>query len=127
MKVEPSELTEARRLLKRFQTDMHRPEGIRPLSEALLLLSEIRCDGEPAARKIASNLSKLYAEDVQAQVELLLSTEPLVHSETVDHWQKVFGEFESAGFPLSRDQAKTRFKLTMKMMNREIDLLSRTE
>jgi hypothetical protein len=128
MTIEPIKLTEARALLGRFQTEMHRPEGLAHLSQALSLLADIRADAESEkVRQVASKLSLAYAKQVQAQVELLLSREPSVHWDTVEHWQKVFDEFERSGFALSQDVAETRTSLVMKKMNREIALMSPSE
>ena len=128
MTTESIKLTEARALLGRFDTEMHRPEGLAHLSEALSLLADIRADAESEkVRQVASNLSLTYAKAVQARVQLLLSREPSVHWETVEHWQKVFGEFERSGFALSQDVAETRSRLMMKKMNREFALMSSSE
>jgi hypothetical protein len=127
MAIEPNELTGARMLLARFETEMERPEGLIHLSEALSLLVEIRADAESEnVRQVASNLSLAYAKKVQAQVEPLLSREP-VHWETVQHWLKVFGEFERSRFVLPQDVADTRSNLLMKKMDREITLMSPSE
>jgi hypothetical protein len=128
MPTEPNELTGARTLLARFEAEMHRPEGLVHLSEALLLLADIRADAESEkVRQVALNLSLAYAKKVQAQVEPLLSSEEPVHWETVEHWQKAFGEFERSGFTLPQDVADTRSKLLMKKMDREIALMSPSE
>lgn len=128
MTAEPVELTEARALLARFETEMHRAEGLAYLSEALLLLADIRADAEcEKMRQVASNVSLAYAKNVQARVEALLCSEPSVHCETVEHWQKVFGEFERSGFALSQDVAETRSRLVMKMLDREIAVMSPAE
>ena len=128
MTAELIELTEARALLGRFQTEMHRLAGLAHLSKALLLLADIREDAESKkVRQVASNLALAHAKEVQAQVELLLSREPSVHWETAEHWQKVFDEFERSGFALSQDVAETRSRLVMKMLNKEIALMSPSE
>ena len=125
---EPNELTEARVLLGRFESQMHRPESLAHLSEALSLLANIRAETAfENARQVASNLSRVYAKKVQAQIESLLSREPSVHWETVEHWQKVFGEFDRSGFTLPQDVAETRSKLLMKKMIGDIALMSPSE
>lgn len=128
MPIEPNELTEARALLARFETEMLRPEGLVYLAEALSLLNDIRADTESEKiGQVASNLALAYAKTVQAQVEPLVSREPPVHWETVEHWQKVFSEFERAGFALPQGVAETRSKLLMKKLDREIALMSPSE
>ena len=124
---EPIELTDARVLLGRFETEMHRPEGLAHLSEALSLLADIRADTESErVRQIALNLSLAYARKVQEQIETLLSRETF-HWETLEHWQKMFAEFERSGFALPRDVADTRAKFVMKKMEREIAHMSPSE
>ena len=128
MSNEPNELTEARVLLGRFESEMHRPESLAHLSEALSLLADIRAETTSEnVGQVASNLSLAYAKKVQVQVESLLFREPSVHWETVEHWQKVFGEFERSGFTLPQDVAETRSKLLMKKMKRDIALMSPSE
>lgn len=128
MPTEPTKLTDARALLARFETEMDRPEGLVHLADALSLLAEIRADSESeSVRQIASNLPLAYTKKVQARVELLLAGEPPVHWETVEHWQKVFGEFESSDFALSDDVAETRSKFLMNKMSREVELMSPAE
>src|SRR5687768_8294848 len=108
MTPEPIELTDARVLLERFEREMHRPAGLVYLSEGLLLLADIRAHAESEkVRQVASNLPLAYARKVQAQLELLLSSEPSVHCETVEHWRRVFGEFERSGFVLPPHVAET--------------------
>src|SRR5437879_1641920 len=125
MPTEPNELTEARVLLERFETNMHQSEGLAYLSEGLSLLTDIRAGAESErVRQVASNLSLAYAKKVQAHVETLLSREPSVHWETVQHWQKVFDQFERLGFALPQDVEETRSKLVMQKLKREIALMS---
>jgi hypothetical protein len=128
MPTEPTELTEARALLGRFELDMHRPESLVHLSDALSLLADMRADaGSEPVKLVASNLSLAYLKKAQAAVEELLAREPSVHWDIVDHWQEVFAEFERSGFALPRDISETRSKLLMKKMNREIALMSPSE
>lgn len=125
---EPEELTEARELLEKFEAQMRKPEGVVHLSEALSLLADVRAgtDSERIAQ-IASNVALAYARKVQSEVELLLSREPAVHWEIVNHWQNVFSEFEHSGFPVPQEVANTRSKLVMTKWDREIALMSPTE
>ncbi|MEK6755208.1 MAG: hypothetical protein AABZ02_03550 [Bacteroidota bacterium] len=128
MPTEPKELTEARELLGKFEAEMHRSEGIIHLSEALSLLADVRAGAESERiAQIASNIGLTYVKKAQAEVEVLLTRAPSAHWETVDHWQKVFAEFERSGFTLPADAATARSRLLMKKTEREIDLMSPTE
>lgn len=125
---EPNELTKARTLLGRFETEMHRPEGLVHLSEALSLLADIRAgSASEQVKQVALNLSLLYANKIQVQIELLLSREPSIHWTIFEHWKKILDEFECSGFELSQDVAETRKKLRMREVNKEIRLLSPSE
>jgi hypothetical protein len=122
---EPEELTHARVLLARFESEMERPEGLVHLSKALSLLGDIRADSESQnVRQVASNLPLAYAKKVQARVAPLLSPELPVHWERLEHWEEVFGEFESFDFALPQDIARTRLELQMKKTNKENKLMS---
>lgn len=128
MPAEPRELTEARQLLGKFETEMRRPEGLVHLSEALSLLAEVRATAESERiAQVASNIALAYANKVRAEVEPLLAQEPAPHWEIVDHWQKVFTEFERAGFTLPADVAGARSRLLMKKLERDITLMSPAE
>lgn len=128
MPAEPEELAEARELLGKFEMDMHSPAGIVHLSEALSLLADVRAGAESERiAQVALNIVLTYAKKVQAEAQLLLSREPSVHWEIVDHWQKVFAEFERAGFALPADAAEARSKLLMKKVERDIALMSASE
>jgi len=128
MPTEPNELTEARALLGRFETEMQRPESLVHLSDALSLLADLRADaGSEQIRLVASNLSLAYLKKAQAAVEELLAREPSFHWDTVDHWQKVFAEFERSGFELPQNISETRSKLLMKKIDRDIALMSASE
>lgn len=128
MTAEPVGLTEARALLGIFEERMRRPEGVFHLAEALSFLADVRADAVSENIKlVVLNLTVAYARKVHREVESLLSSEPSVHWETVDHWQKVFVEFERSGFTLPQEVAETRSKLWMKKMDREIGLMSPSE
>lgn len=128
MQNEPDELTNARALLARFEAEMNRPEGLVHLQEALSILADIRGHHESGdVNQIASNLPLAYARKVQARVEPFLSSEQPIHWETVEHWLKIFQEFENSEFVLPQDIAETRSKLLMEKMKREIGLMSRAE
>jgi hypothetical protein len=128
MTTEPMGLAGARVLLERFEREVDQPAGLVHLSEGLLLLADIRADAESEkVRQVVSNVSVTYARKVQARLELLLSTEQSIHCETVEHFQKVLGEFERCGFALSEQVAETRSRFAMKMLNREIALMSLSE
>ena len=114
---EPRELTEARALLAEFEAEMHKPEAIAPLSEALELLADIRDGGESAENaRIASNVASAYANKVH-RIIVDLNREQMVHSETVLHWHKVLEEFEKAEFPLSSETVAARNTLFLKKMS----------
>lgn len=128
MPTEPNELTEARALLGRFEEEMHRPESLVHLSDALTLLADMQGDaGSEQVRLVASNLSFAYLKKVHAAVEELLAREPSVHWDTVDHWKEVFAEFERSGFDLPQDISETRSKLLRSKIERHIALMSPSE
>lgn len=128
MPSEPEELAEARELLGKFEAEMHRPEGIAHLSEALSLLADVRAGAESERiAQIASNVALTYAKKIQGEVELLLSREPSVHWEILKHWHKVFAEFERAGFAAPADAEGVHSKLLMKIFKKDIALMSPSE
>lgn len=117
MPAEMKEMTEARALLARFEAEMHKPEGIVHLSDALALLADVRDAGaSDKATEIASNIVMAYARKANRAVENL-AREPIVHIEVVEHWHKVFREFEQAGFALSPEIASAQFTLLLKKMS----------
>ena len=117
MPAETKELTEARALLARFEAEMHKPEGIVHLSDALALLADVRdAGGSDKATEIASNIVMAYARKAYRAVENL-AREPIVHIEVVEHWHKVFREFEQAGFSLPPEMASAQFTLLLKKMS----------
>ena len=117
MPAETKEMTEARALLARFEAEMHKPEGIVHLSDALALLADVRDAGESdKAKEIASNIVMAYARKAHRAVENL-ARETIVHIEVVEHWHRVFREFEQAGFPLPPEIASAQFTLLLKKMS----------
>lgn len=128
MSHEPEELTEARHLLAKFEAQMGRPEGFVYLNDALPLLASACENAEfPGADQIASNIAAAYLRKVQAAVEEMLVCEPLVHTETVDQWQKVFNRFELSAFPFPKEVAETRSKLVLRKLKQNLKLLTREE
>lgn len=131
MPTEKNNLTVARELLARFETEMDRPEGLVHLSEALSLITDIQTDCESEdERQVALRLPLTYAKRVQQRVETLLVHEQPVCWETLCHLQKVFGEFEDSAFALPQDVAETRSKLQANQadkMIREIELMPAAE
>jgi len=124
MPSEPPELSEARALLGRFEAEMHRPEGLVHLSDALLLLADVRAGAvSDQIALVATNLSLAYLKRVQVAVESLLSRESSLHWEIINHWRTVFGEFELSGFGLPQDIAETRSKL----LNKKVELMPLSE
>ena len=124
MPTEPPELTEARALLARFEAEMHRPEGLVHLSDALLLLADARAGAvSDQTALVATNLSLAYLRRVQKAVEALLARESSFHWETINHWRDVFGEFELSGVGLSQDVVETRSKL----LNKKVELMPLSE
>lgn len=98
------------------------------LVDGLSLLAAVR-EGLMSSHEVqvASNVAFAYARKAAAEVESLLSREPLIHWETVNHWKNVFSEFERAGFSLPQDVAQSRSKLFMRDAERVIKLLSPSE
>lgn len=128
MSSESKDLLEARELLGKFEAEMGHADGLTHLVVGLSLLAAVREDAASFQEgQVASNIALAYARKAGAEVESLLSREPLIHSETVNHWQKVFSEFERAGFPLPPDVAHTRSNLFMREAERVISLLSHAE
>jgi hypothetical protein len=99
---QPRDLIDARVLLSKFESEIERPESLVYLSEALSLLADVATDTASAELKqICSNLTSTYASMVQAKVQPLLTQEfSTVDWKAVDHWLKVFSEFERSGFAL---------------------------
>ena len=98
---EPNELIKARALLSQFEAQMDRPEGLTPLSDALSLLASIRDDATSEHLvQLASNIVLAYAAKLQAVFETLGKRNPSIHNETLNHWIKVYQEFESSGFAM---------------------------
>src|SRR6185295_9440907 len=94
MPAEMKEMAQARALLKKFEDQMHKPEGLVHLAEALSLLADVRDSGESdEATKIASNIVIAYAQKVNGVIEGL-ARERIVHIEIVEHWREVMREFE---------------------------------
>ena len=116
MAPESREIIEARALLEKFEAHMHKPEGTVHLSEALALLADVRESGasEKAAQP-ASNIVLAYARKATQAVEHL-AREPVVHAETIAHWQKVFAEFEQSGFFLPSEITTAWSRLLLKKM-----------
>src|SRR5438270_13941704 len=128
MLAEPIDLTQARLLLAKCEMNMHQPEGLALLSEALSLLAEVRANADSkGVRQVALNLSVAYARKAQAHIDLLLTREPTIHWETVGHWQKGFAECERSGLALPTGVAQTRSKLGMGKWNRHLALSSASE
>jgi hypothetical protein len=50
--------------------------------------------------KLASNIVLAYAAKLQAVFETLGKRNPSIHNETLNHWIKVYQEFESSGFAM---------------------------
>jgi hypothetical protein len=117
MQPDGKEMNEARGLLAKFEAEMHKPEGVVHLSEALSLLADIRDGGESdKVVEIASNIALAYARKIQREIENL-AREPIVHLEIVEHWHKVLQEFDHAGFPLPPEMEAARFTLLLKKMS----------
>jgi hypothetical protein len=113
---EPREIGEARALLEKFETYMHKPEGIVHLSEALALLADVRESGaSEGITQLTSNIVLAYARKANQAVEHL-AREPVVHIETVAHWQKVFAEFEQSGVSLPSEITTAWSRLLLKKM-----------
>ena len=127
MPPEPNLLTEARTLLGKFEAEMHAPTALGHLSEALALLADLRADPSLNVADIASNIALTYQKKVQVEIESLLTREPVLHGEIVDHWTNVFAEFERAGFVLSTAAATARSKMLMGRIERDISLMSPAE
>ena len=124
---EPVELTEARELLSKFAVEVCSREGIGHLAKALSLLVDVRdADESGKYSQVASNLVLAYARKIRGEIHSLLLA-PCVHSETVDHWQKVVATFEQAGFRLPQELEEVRSKLLMIKLTREINLMSPLE
>jgi hypothetical protein len=111
------EVDEARELLAKFEAQMHKPEGVTHLSEALSLLADAR-DSSDSSRitEIASNMALAYARKIQREIESL-GRETIVHLEIVEHWHKVLQEFEAAGFALPPEIAAAHSTLLLKRMS----------
>src|SRR2546423_888203 len=123
MALEPNELSEARELLGKFESNIRRPEGLVHLSEALSLLAEVRANAEPERiAQVASNIALAYVKKVHGEIEPLLTQELPPHWEIVNHWQKVLVEFERSGFALPANVVEARSALLMKKYEREIAL-----
>ena len=117
MPPEPRELAEARALLAEFEAEMHKPEGIAHLSEALALLADIRDGGDSAqTARVASNIALAYAGKIH-RIIVDLNREQIVHSETILHWQSVLEEFEKAEFVLLSEIVAARNTLSLKKMS----------
>jgi hypothetical protein len=108
---ESREIIEARALLEKFEAHMHKSEGTVHLSEALALLS----GASEKAAQLASNIVLAYARKATQAVEHL-AREPVVHAETIAHWQKVFAEFEQSGFFLPSEITTAWSRLLLKKM-----------
>ena len=116
MHPESREIGEARALLEKFETSMHQAEGIVHLSEALALLADVReAGGSARDTQLASNIVLAYARKANQAVEHL-AREPVVHIDTIAHWQKVFAEFQQSGFSLSSEITAAWNRLLMKKM-----------
>src|ERR1700704_2836267 len=117
MAAEDRELSEARALLAKFEAEVHRPESVAHLSEALTLLADIRDSGESNRdATVASNIVLAYATKVQREVERL-AREHIVHIEIILHWLDVLKAFESAGFELPPGMDAARSTLILKKMS----------
>jgi len=111
------EMAQARALLKKFEDQMHKPEGLVHLAEALSLLADVRDSGESdEATKIASNIVIAYAQKVNGVIEGL-ARERIVHIEIVEHWREVMREFEGSGFTLPPEMATAGHTLLLKKMS----------
>lgn len=128
MPSESKDLIEARELLGIFEAEMGRTEGLAHLVEGLSLLTAVR-EEAPSVREgqVATNIAMAYARKVGAEVESLLSREPLIHQDIVNHWQHVFSEFELAGFSLPPEVAQARSQLSMREAERAIKFFSPSE
>lgn len=128
MPPEPKELTEVRELFARFEAKMDHPDGLVYLADALSLIADIQSDSESEGmRQVAANLPLTYAKKIRDRIEPLLSREPSVHWETVEHWQRVFAEFERSKFELPMDIVETLSKLEIKKIKMDVNLMSPQE
>ena len=107
---------------------MQTPEGLVFLTEALAILADLREAAESTRiTQIASNI--LFADvcdKVQSSVEPLLAQDRAPHWEIVDHWGRVFKEFERSGFPLPADFVAAS-SLLLKKVESDIALMSPSE
>jgi hypothetical protein len=116
---EPKELAEARALLARFEADMARADSMGHLADALALLADIRdSEASTSYAQLAENVALSYSRKVHARVEALLSGEPLIHWDTLNHWEAVFAEFERSGFVLPQETVETRSRLWKRKADR---------
>jgi hypothetical protein len=97
---QPRNLTNARELLSKFESEIGHPESLVYLSEALALLADVATDVTSSAelKQTCSNIASAYARKVQEKVRPLLEQESPIAWETIDHWRKVFSEFEVSDF-----------------------------
>ena len=125
MPAEPTQLTEARASLAKFEAHMESTDSLNDLANALTLLSQI---SEPRDKsQVAANLAVAYARKAQGAVESLLARESSIHWEIVDHWEAILSEFLRYGFQLPPEIAATRSKLVSHKLTKEIDLMSPEE
>lgn len=128
MPTESKDLVEARGLLGRFEAEMEHADCLPHLVDGLSLLAAVRENSTSSIeQQVASNVALAYARKAGANVESLLSREPRIHWETVNHWRNVFSEFEQAGFELPQEVAQIRSSLSMREAERAIKLLSPSE
>ncbi len=119
MTSEPKELAEARALLARFEVDMARAEALGYLADGLAMLSDVRdADASTTYGQLAENVAMSYSRKVRLRVESLLSGEPLIHWDTLNHWEEVFAEFERSGFALPEETVETRSRLWKRKADR---------
>ena len=119
MASEPKELAEARALLAKFEADMARADALGYLADALAMLADIReSDASTSYGQLAENVALSYSRKVHSRVEALLSGEPLIHWDTLNHWEEVFAEFERSGFSLPQETVETRSRLWKRKADR---------
>jgi hypothetical protein len=75
-------------------------------------------------KQTCSNIISTYARKVEAQVHLLLTQESPVPRETVDHWLKVFSEFEHSGFALPSKVTECHSELSARQIKQMVEELS---
>ena len=125
MAIEPGDLTEARRLLSKFEAEIERSEGLARLLEALSLLADVAMDATSTELKqTCSNIVSTYARKVEAKVHPLLTQESPVYRETVDHWLRVFSEFARSGFALPSKVTECHSKLSARQVKQIVEEMS---